>query len=120
MPYVDPKQQLVLEIYVANLDISLQFFQSFGFKPHRRDGGFAVVEWEGCQLFLAEGPGASGAAANIRVMVPDVDRYWDLAASTGTRVVSPIDDRFYGLRDFTVAGPDGIDLRFASWLEQEN
>jgi hypothetical protein len=35
-------------------------------------------------------------------------------------VVSPIDVRFYGLRDFTVAGPDGIDLRFASWLEQEN
>jgi hypothetical protein len=34
----------------------------------------------------------------------------------GARVVSPIGDRYYGLRDFTIADPDGFGLRFASWL----
>jgi NAD(P)H-dependent FMN reductase len=33
-------------------------------------------------------------------------------------VVSPIADRYYGLRDFTIADPDGFGVRFASTLEK--
>ena len=46
----------------------------------------------------------------------DVDRLWLVAREMGARVVSPIGDRSYGLRDFTIADPDGFGLRFASWL----
>lgn len=121
MPYVDPRQQLVLEIYVRDLEAALHFFQAYGFKLQRRDASFAVVDWEGCQLFLAQGSVAAAAAAgNIRVMVPDVDRYRDRVRELGTRVVSEIGDREYGLRDFTISGPEGIELRFASWLERAN
>jgi uncharacterized glyoxalase superfamily protein PhnB len=49
-------------------------------------------------------------------MVPDVDRYWKLAADMSARVVVPIADRYYGLRDFTIADPDGFGIRFASRL----
>ena len=48
--------------------------------------------------------------------MPDVDRYWALAQELGCTVVKPVDDRYYGLRDFTIAGPDGVGLRFASRL----
>ena len=76
------------------------------------------MAWEGHLLFLAEqrdlDPPRS-PVANVRVMVPDVDRYWDLAGQIGARVVSPIADRYYGLRDFTIVDPDGFGLRFASW-----
>jgi hypothetical protein len=49
-------------------------------------------------------------------MVADVDRYWRLAAQMDLPVIRPIADRYYGLRDFTVLGPDGVALRFASNL----
>ena len=54
--------------------------------------------------------------ANIRVMVPNVDEYWRLAQDIGARIVEPIADRSYGLRDFIIADPDGFGLRFASVL----
>ena len=54
--------------------------------------------------------------ANVRVMVPDVDGCWRRAGEIGARVVSPIADRDYGLRDFTIADPDGFGVRFASKL----
>ena len=49
-------------------------------------------------------------------MVANVDHYWELATKLGARVIRPIEDRYYGLRDFTIAGPDGIGLRFGTRL----
>ena len=49
-------------------------------------------------------------------MVPDVDRYWKLCEEIKARVVAPIGNRYYGLRDFTVADPDGYGVRFATSL----
>jgi uncharacterized glyoxalase superfamily protein PhnB len=49
-------------------------------------------------------------------MVPDVDRWWALAREMGARIVSPIGDRDYGLRDFIMRDPWGFRLRFASAL----
>ena len=34
----------------------------------------------------------------------------------GARIVIPLADRYYGLRDFTIADPDGFGIRFASAL----
>ena len=50
--------------------------------------------------------------ANVRIMVPAVDEY----AQLGARVIKPIADRHYGLRDFTIADPDGFGLRFGTRL----
>ena len=52
--------------------------------------------------------------ANVRVMVPNVDDLWVLANDLGARIVVPIGDRYYGLRDFIVEDPNGYRLRFAS------
>jgi uncharacterized glyoxalase superfamily protein PhnB len=56
--------------------------------------------------------------ANVRVMVPDVDDLWRRANGIGARIVVPIADRYYGLRDFTIADPDGFGIRFASELRK--
>ena len=50
-------------------------------------------------------------------MVPDVDRYWELAQRMGASVLAPIADKSYGLRDFAIADPDGFAVRFATRLE---
>ncbi len=49
-------------------------------------------------------------------MVPNVDDCWQLANDIAARVIIPIADRYYGLRDFTIADPDGFGVRFARAL----
>ena len=51
-------------------------------------------------------------------MVPDVDVAWAKARTLGAGVETPIADRGYGLRDFTIAGPDGFGVWFGSWLQE--
>jgi hypothetical protein len=50
-------------------------------------------------------------------MVANVDDCWNVASDVGAPVVVPIGDRYYGLRDFTIADPDGFGIRFATLLD---
>jgi hypothetical protein len=47
-----------------------------------------------------------------------VDDYWKLANEISAPIVIPISDRYYGLRDFTIADPDGFGIRFATYLHE--
>ena len=106
--------------FLRDLDKSLAFYEKLGFKRLRKDGGFAELAWDDHKLFLDQRaklpPVPEFPAANMRVMVPDVDARWKLCNEMKARVVAPIGDRYYGLRDFTVADPDGYGVRFASFL----
>ena len=119
--YVDPTEQLVTEIFVRDIKRSTAFYRRLGFELVRDDGDFVELAWEGHSLFLDErgdmGSVPDTVQANVRVMVPDVDRYWELAAEMGARVLAPIADKSYGLRDFAIADPDGFAVRFATRLE---
>ena len=118
--YVPPTEQLVVEVFVRNLDRAIEFYRALGFQLLGRKGGFATVTWEEHRLFLDEQPHYEPPAspqANVRVMVPDVDAWWHRASALGARVVAPIADRYYGLRDFTIADPDGFGIRFASRIQ---
>ncbi len=120
-PYVDPTEQLVTEVFVRDIKRSTAFYRRLGFEVARDDGDFVELTWEGHLLFLDErpemGPPPDTVQANVRVMVPDVDRYWELAHELGARVLSPIRDKDYGLRDFAIADPDGFAVRFATRLD---
>lgn len=113
-------QQLVVEVMVRNLAVSRTFYERLGFEVIRAEGSFLELAWEGHLFFLDERPDLPPApdvpAANVRIMVPDVDHRWAAARKMRARVVAPIGDRDYGLRDFTIADPDGFGLRFGSWL----
>jgi len=126
--YVDSTEQLVTEIVVRDIGRSVGFYRSLGFELLRDGGDFVEPTWEDHRLFLAElsafrnAPQAELAAppqfpvANVRVMVADVDECWRRANDVGAVIVIPIADRYYGLRDFTIADPDGFGVRFASLL----
>ena len=87
------------------------------------------LTWEDHRLFLAELSAFHDVhdsalatpppfpLANLRVMVPNVDEYWKLANEIGAKIIIPLADRYYGLRDFTIADPDGFGVRFASVLQ---
>ena len=127
--YVHPTEQLVTEILVRDIRRSRDFYTRLGFELLRDAGDFVELTWEDHRLFLAELSAfhevhdADVVAppkfplANVRVMVASVDDCWRLANEIGARIVVPIADRYYGLRDFTVADPDGFGIRFASTLD---
>jgi uncharacterized glyoxalase superfamily protein PhnB len=96
----------------------LSFYHSLGFTLERKTGPFAVVCGFGVRLFLAENADAptSPRWVNLRIVVSDVDLIWSFVQELGLPVVSAISNRFYGLRDFTVADPAGFEIRFAQAL----
>ena len=113
-------EQLVVEVYVRNLDRAVEFYRGLGFEVLGRKEGFATVTWEEHRLFLDERPHYEpppAPQANVRVMVPDVDAWWRRATGMGARVLAPIANRDYGLRDFTIADPDGFGIRFATRIQ---
>ena len=127
--YVRSTEQLVTEIFVRDIRRSTEFYRRLGFELLRDGGDFVELTWEDHRLFLAELSAVrdvSGVAlgsppefpvANVRVMVADVDARWTRANEIGARIVTAIGDRYYGLRDFTIADPDGFGVRFASPIE---
>jgi catechol 2,3-dioxygenase-like lactoylglutathione lyase family enzyme len=110
--------QGIVEVVGPDLDRSITFYLSIGFELLRRTGGFAVVHWQGQRLFLAENVHAPVAPrwTNLRIMVDDVDALWRRTTALGITPMHPICDRFYGLRDFTLADPSGFEIRFAQAL----
>jgi len=119
--YVNQGEQLVVALYVRDIKKSSEFYRAFGFEVLRDEGTFMELKWEDARLFLSQVPGTSppplNPIGNLRVMVGNVDEYWNLANEKGAKILSPIEDRYYGLRDFIIAGPDGLALRFATWLK---
>ena len=127
--YVDSTEQLVTEIVVSDIRRSTEFYRRLGFSLLRDGGDFVELTWDNHRLFLAERSAFRDVdhgevpapprfpLANIRVMVPKVDDHWELANQIGARIIAPIADRYYGLRDFIIADPDGFGVRFASILE---
>jgi catechol 2,3-dioxygenase-like lactoylglutathione lyase family enzyme len=119
-PYVPSTEQLVVEVYVRDLQRSIGFYRALGFEVQSAEPDFVELAWENHRFFLESRPDLPASfehpQANARIMVPDVDRYWDIALQLGARVIKPIADRYYGLRDFTIADPDGFGLRFGTSL----
>ena len=120
--YVDSTEQLVTEIFTRDIDRSVAFYRKLGFELLRDEDGFVELGWEGHRLFLSDElkekmtSGTGLPQGNIRVMVPNVDDYWALSQELGAQILSPITDQSYGLRDFTIADPDGFGVRFATQL----
>ena len=118
--YIDSSAQLVVELYVRDLAASCSFYQALGFQLYQKEENFIELKWEDNLLFLEAVPDAPPPPAypvgNIRIMVPNVDDYWALSQKMGAQVIRPLENRYYGLRDFTIAGPDGLGLRFATRL----
>src|SRR5215470_10548993 len=128
--YVPPIEQLVTEIVVRDIKRSTDFYRRLGFELLRDGGDFVELTWEDHRLFLAQLSAFHGIErvelpeppklplANIRVMVPNVDQCWRLVNEIGARIIMPISERYYGLRDFTIADPDGFGVRFATFSQQ--
>jgi len=118
--YASPAEQLVVALYVHDIGEATSFFEGLGFAVIRDEGTFVELRWEEAPLFLVETQGAAPALprrfGDLRIMVPNVDHYWELARQQGLTIIRPLEDRNYGLRDFIISGPGGLAIRFATRL----
>jgi hypothetical protein len=116
--YVKLGEQLVVALYVQDIGEAMSFYEGLGFAVVRDEGTFVELRWDEAPLFLVEMEGMPPAPprrfGDLRIMVPDVDHYWDLARQRGLKIIRPIQNRNYGLRDFIISGPGGLAIRFAS------
>src|ERR1051325_3887799 len=91
--YIDPTEQLVVELLVRDLERSVKFYQSLGFQVLRKDATFASLTWEDHRLFMDQKTGLpeppAMPAMNVRVMVADVDQVWQHVTSLGLRITAP-------------------------------
>jgi catechol 2,3-dioxygenase-like lactoylglutathione lyase family enzyme len=110
--------QGVVEVVVPDLRAALAFYLRLGFVVDRETPGFVTLRWDKMFLFVAENRNAPTAQrwTNVRIIVPNADVVWQHVNEIGLPVGSPIADRPYGLRDFTVKDPAGFEIRFAEVL----
>lgn len=125
----DPCVRFRLELFVDDLEASIRFYETaLGFSLVRRDADYASLRRGDAILGLgaisklpadAAGPGFTqarlagvrGAGVEIVLEVQDLDAALEDVRRAGGRVVEPLRDRPWGLRDFRLIDPDGYYLR---------
>jgi N-hydroxyarylamine O-acetyltransferase len=123
--------RLRLELFVADLDASVAFYESvLGFATDRRDadGGYASLVRGSARLGLgpiaklpADGPGGGftqarlaadrGGGTEVVLEVDDLEAALARVEAAGHPLEAPIQERPWGSRDFRLLDPDGYYLR---------
>ena len=111
-------------LYVEDLDVSVAFYRDVIGLPYKfTDAGYAEFGTDGTRFALYErrraewltgGTVSPGPAAEIVLVVEDVDAYADRLAESGVPVLSGPADRPWGHRTVHVADPDGFVVEFAA------
>jgi catechol 2,3-dioxygenase-like lactoylglutathione lyase family enzyme len=69
----------MVEVYVRDLQASSAFYRRWGFELVRQDEAFMELRWDSVPFALKELPDAPPPVATLRILVPDVDAYWQAA-----------------------------------------
>ena len=105
-----PDVETAVSYYVDKLAFTRAF--TFGEPPT-----FAGVNLGNVQIFLARGtPTPSAETGAVYFLVGNADQLYDLHRSNGVTIAQEIDDREYGIRDYTVRDPHGYHLVFGHHL----
>jgi uncharacterized glyoxalase superfamily protein PhnB len=127
--------KITTEIAVADIEESLQFYNALGFTKDNT----GIVDEKGSQWYsLALGDAglwlirrdivedldvdeAVGNGVNIYISVDDVDAVYEQVKTGGLQmnIIKDIETLWYGLRQFSLADPDGYMLTINMPVEQQ-
>lgn len=104
---------------VPDLPAAVEFYTSkLGFTPGFAWGdppAMAGVNLGEVQVFLERGtPGSAGSS--VYFVVGDADELYAFHRGNGVEIVEGLDDREYGLRDYSVRDPNGYLLSFGHYI----
>jgi hypothetical protein len=101
---------------VNNMDDAVQFCEAAGLHVRRYDDGFAFVDLNGQSVFdldLIEGMDPATNHAGCFIITSDAEQWHARLVATGLPVTA-IEDKPWGMREFTLIGPSGSNVRIGS------
>ena len=125
MTKAEPDFWAVVPVLAANdvLQTAAYYRDVLGFAI---DDTFSGSEWamlwaDQCQLFLALNPSLAGTAKGqqVSICVPGVDAMFERHKANGANIISDVEDKPWGLREYTVEDPNGYHLRFGAHIETQ-
>ncbi|MRG48639.1 VOC family protein [Chitinophaga sp. SYP-B3965] len=108
-------------IHVSDLDRALNYYKdTLGFREDFKLEAYAGLELDNVFIHLS-GPANPGrkktpGSAHFCIECDEVDDYFDTISKKGAFIDVPLEDRFYGMRDFAVNDHDGNTLVFGKAL----
>jgi hypothetical protein len=98
---------------VSNIDAAVVFYEAAGFDVEKYDDGFAFVRFDDHSVFdldLAEGLEPATNHAGCYVITNATDDWHRRFAAAGLEV-TPLADQPWGMHEFTLADPNGNNIR---------
>jgi predicted enzyme related to lactoylglutathione lyase len=110
--------QIAPAFAVRDLDAMVEFYgNALGFEARYKSGVYAVLSSDDVQLHLyPERDGFKAGQSSAYIFVQNVDAVYEKASKLA-KVVHPIADQEYGLRDFLMEDPEGNRIGIAQRLE---
>ena len=113
--------QAVPEIPVTNVEAAAEYYVKvlgFSFDWGTDEGGIGGISQGDCRMFLTNAPFRATYGLHSPVVVwlnlgskQDVDELFNRWQRAGAKIVDSVGDKPWHLREFTVADPDGNQLR---------
>jgi lactoylglutathione lyase len=119
----DVEPTLRIEIFPADLERTVSFYESLGFQVVGRVDGpltYASLRFGGVRIGAAEAPAvdpnrrAYPVGTEIVIEVDDVRSERDRIVAAGIELLDDLQERPWGLVDFRLSDPDGYYYRFTS------
>ena len=107
---------------VHDLAQSSRFFEQLGFRIISRPSGWIFMQKDDCIVMLGEcadamPPRDLGDHSYFGYLrVDDVDAYFADLNRQGVRILSTMSDKAWGMREFSVASPEGHRLTIGQWI----
>ncbi len=107
---------------VHDLRSSAKFFEDLGFTVVSKPEGWVFVKRDQCMVMLGEcrdalPPGELGDHSYFGYLrVDDVDGYYQDVKVKGVKILSPIESKPWGMREFGVQSPEGHRITIGQWV----
>ncbi|MGR3467940.1 MAG: VOC family protein [Shimia sp.] len=98
--------EAVPQLPVASLKAALVFYGSLGFEQAWAAGPMAGLSYGACSIFLREDEGAF-TPHTVWINATDVDAAHDAWVAAGARIVAPLADMPWGVRQATFEDLEG-------------
>jgi catechol 2,3-dioxygenase-like lactoylglutathione lyase family enzyme len=102
--------RIAATLSVTDMDRALHFYTAIlGLEKTFANGhGFAILKRDDAELHLSLAQDHVASGRNVaHLLVSDVEELHDRLVAASVRIVKPLRDAPYGLRDFIFADPDG-------------
>lgn len=112
-------------IHVSDLNRALSYYKdTLGFVEDFRVHEYVGLTLDNVCIHLS-GPGNQGkkkapGSSHFCIECEEVDKYFNTISSKGAFIDVPLDDRFYGMRDFAVNDHDGNTLVFGEVIDEQS